>query len=357
MGRNKKSLYKNRWVWVIGVLVVIGGGYGGYALASHNSETSNGKQEVTTQKKDKTDKTDKHRNIAKKTENKVKQHVNASNLSKVDKETLALLGLPEGFVSDYGDLNTDTILTGQSNVTSNAVNTTQSDEKVASVAFSGIVIESDGPKNIVKLNNVQSNVDNLSYIQGYFVIDGDTITYKNQGTRVSGAEQDANAQELGTQSLDDLYNKYKNNSNFKKVKKLITDKTIDSIKEDSDNAASKTVVKDSGMNIEQMKQGDFSSIAGTWKKSDGETVSIDSNGTVSMSGVPVTEKIDTTNATVMGNATQFGLHSGADSSMGGGEMALMVPANTVVEGLTTRSEDAILIGQNTMDELVYTRVR
>jgi len=147
-------------------------------------------------------------------------------LSNIDKQALALLGLPSGFVSDYGDLTVDTILSGKSNVTSNAFDSTHVDVnngKITDVTFSGVVISLDGVKNIVKLNNVPSNIDNTTYQQGYFTISGDTITYKNQGTRVSGAEQDAGAETVGTKSLSSLYTQYKGDPKFKQVKKLITE--------------------------------------------------------------------------------------------------------------------------------------
>lgn len=148
-----------------------------------------------------------------------------NSLSNVDKQALALLGLPSGFVSDYGDLSVDTVLSGKSNVTSNAFDSAHVDVnngKIADVAFSGVTMTLDGVKNIVKLNNVPSNIDNTTYKQGYFTIADNAITYKNQGTRVSGAEQDARAETVGTKSLSSLYAQYKSDPKFEQIKKLIT---------------------------------------------------------------------------------------------------------------------------------------
>ncbi|MBZ6008756.1 hypothetical protein KIJ00_05795 [Leuconostoc gelidum subsp. aenigmaticum] len=150
----------------------------------------------------------------------------ANSLSNVDKQALALLGLPSGFVSDYGDLSVNTILSGKSNVTSNAFDSAHVDVnngKISDVTFSGVTIALDGAKNIVKLNNVPSNIDNTTYNQGYFTISGDMITYKNQGTRVSGAEQDALAETVGNKNLSSLYAQYKSNPKFEQIKKLITE--------------------------------------------------------------------------------------------------------------------------------------
>ncbi|MBZ6003329.1 hypothetical protein KII95_04660 [Leuconostoc gelidum subsp. aenigmaticum] len=150
----------------------------------------------------------------------------ANSLSNVEKQALALLGLPSGFVSDYGDLSVNTILSGKSNVTSNAFDSAHVDVnngKISDVTFSGVTIALDGAKNIVKLNNVPSNIDNTTYNQGYFTISGDMITYKNQGTRVSGAEQDALAETVDNKNLSSLYAQYKGDPKFEQIKKLITE--------------------------------------------------------------------------------------------------------------------------------------
>lgn len=149
-----------------------------------------------------------------------------NSLSNVDKQALALLGLPAGFVSDYGDLSVNTILSGKSNVTSNAFDSTHVaviNGKISDVTFSGVTIALDGAKNIVKLNNVPSNIDNTTYNQGYFTISGDIITYKNQGTRISGAEQDARAETVGIKNLRSLYAQYKSDPKFEQIKNLITE--------------------------------------------------------------------------------------------------------------------------------------
>lgn len=94
---------------------------------------------------------------------------NINKLTAIDKQTLALLGLPSGFVSDYGDLTADTIFSGNSNVTSNAEDSAHYDinnGKISSVDFSGVKLTLDGDKNIVKLNNLPSTVNNVSYKQG-----------------------------------------------------------------------------------------------------------------------------------------------------------------------------------------------
>ena len=348
MGKNKKPFYQKIWVWVVLVVVVGGVGYGSYAFMDHNTTSHAVNKQSKTPAKQKSESTD--NNKSSKEQKKVstnketdttKNQQDMASLSTVDKEALALLGLPDKFVSDYGALNADVILSGKSEVTSNAIESNTSDEsdannetKLTSVDFSGVKIESDGPKNIVKLNNLVSTVDNLSYIQGYFVIDGDTITYKNQGTRVSGAEQDANAQQLGTQSLKDLFNQYKNDPKFEKIKKLITDNTVDSIQNGSDNSSVATDDSAKAMNLEQMKQGDFSSIVGTWQQRVDTSHAMDSNGT-----------------------TKFSVNTDSDNAVAGGAMFVVMPANTAFEGITPKSEDSILMGQNNMDELVYTRVK
>ena len=371
MGKNKKPFYQKIWVWVVLVVVVGGVGYGSYAFMDHNTTSHAVNKQSKTPAKQKSESTD--NNKSSKEQKKVstnketdttKNQQDMASLSTVDKEALALLGLPDKFVSDYGALNADVILSGKSEVTSNAIESNTSDEsdannetKLTSVDFSGVKIESDGPKNIVKLNNLVSTVDNLSYIQGYFVIDGDTITYKNQGTRVSGAEQDANAQQLGTQSLKDLFNQYKNDPKFEKIKKLITDNTVDSIQNGSDNSSVATDDSAKAMNLEQMKQGDFSSIVGTWQKPDGETMSINADGTLTTSVDPVRQRVDTSHAMDSNGTTKFSVNTDSDNAVAGGAMFVVMPANTAFEGITPKSEDSILMGQNNMDELVYTRVK
>ncbi|MBM7435932.1 hypothetical protein [Leuconostoc rapi] len=66
----------------------------------------------------------------------------------------------------------------------------------------------------------------MSYKQGYFTINDDLITYKNQGTRVSGAAQDAGAELLGTKSLKTLYMQYKNDPKFEQIKSRILNKAF-----------------------------------------------------------------------------------------------------------------------------------
>lgn len=144
-----------------------------------------------------------------------------ADLSDVQKQALAILGTPAGFDSDYGNFTVDTLLAGQSDVTSNAVNVNDFTDKITNVTFNGVRIEQQGVKNLVRLNNVPADVDNITYIEGYFTFDGDNIVYKNQGTRIQGAEQDANAQMVGTQSLSALYEQYKDSDEFKSVTNLI----------------------------------------------------------------------------------------------------------------------------------------
>ena len=145
-----------------------------------------------------------------------------ADLSDVQKQALAILGTPAGFDSDYGNFTVDTLLAGQSDVTSNAVNVNDFTDKITNVTFNGVRIEQQGAKNLVRLNNVPADVDNITYIEGYFTFDGDNIVYKNQGTRIQGAEQDANAQMVGTQSLSALYEQYKDSDEFNTVTSLIT---------------------------------------------------------------------------------------------------------------------------------------
>lgn len=374
MGNNKQPFYQKIWVWVILVIVIGGVCYGSYAVIKHNASNHAVTEQSKTPTKQKSvsmdnkaSSTTKQKKISKNKEtDKAKNQQDVASLSTVDKEALALLGLPDKFVSNYGALNADIILSGKSEATSNAIYKNPDDDseannwkKLTSVDFSGVKIESDGPKNIVKLNNLANTVDNLSYIQGYFTIDGDTITYKNQGTRVSGAEQDANAQQLGTQSLKALFKQYKNDPKFENIKKLITDNTVDSIQKGSDSTLVATDDSDSAkaMNVEQMKQGDFSSIVGTWQRPDGETMTINADSTLTTSDAPVRQKVDTSHAMDSNGTTKFSVNTDSDNVIAGGAMFVVMPANTAFEGITTKAEDSILMGQNNMDELVYTRVK
>ncbi|CAH1855821.1 DUF6287 domain-containing protein [Convivina intestini] len=156
-----------------------------------------------------------------KTATKAEGKSNTDDLSQHDKEALALLALPDGFMSDFGNLTTDMILAGKSDVGSNALD--EHGQKMTTVNFNGINIEHRDNKNLVRLKTVPEKIDNLTYTEGYFIIDGDTITYKNQGRRLQGKEQDEHAQQLGTQSLQSLYDQYKNNNKFKEMKNLVTD--------------------------------------------------------------------------------------------------------------------------------------
>lgn len=371
MGKNKKPFYQKIWVWVVLVVVVGGVGYGSYEFMDHNTTSHAVNKQSKTPAKQKSESTDNKKSSKEqkkvstnKETDTTKNQQDLASLSTVDKEALALLGLPDKFVSDYGALTVDVILSGKSEVTSNAIYSNTADEsdanngkKLTSVDFSGVKIESDGPKNIVKLNNLASTVDNISYIQGYFIIDGDTITYKNQGTRVSGAEQDAHAQQLGTQSLKALFKQYKNDPKFENIKKLITDNTVDSIQNGSDSATVATDDSAKAMNVEQMKQGDFSSIAGTWQRPDGETMTINADSTLTTSDAPVRQKVDTSHSRDSNGATLFSVNTDSDNAIAGGAMFVVMPANTAFEGITPKSEDSILMGQNNMDELVYMRVK
>lgn len=334
----------------LGSLVVVTlGGVGAYAALNHNTPKDYDHKSASIMHKS----ADVPKSSQASTESSNKQTV--SSLSNNEKVALALLGIPSGFSSDFGDLTTDSILSGKSNVTSNAIDTSNSDQKISSVDFSGIRIETDGIKNLVKLNNVSSNIDNISYVEGYFTIDGDTITYKNQGTRLSGEEQDQNAQQLGTQSLQDLLNKYNNDDKFKKMVSLVTYKNASNVS-DSTATSSKASHNNPSFNMEQIKTGDFSTLAGTWKKADGSTVSINSDGTFTNSANSSTQKIDFSSAKDLNGYTQFNVTDYPVPAKIGGSMMLIIPANTEVNGLTTRSEDSILIGQNTMDALVFTKV-
>lgn len=142
------------------------------------------------------------------------------------KDALAILGIPSGFVSDYGKFNVNVLLSGQSEVSSNAYdkdNISVNNGKISNVSFSGVKIQTDGIKKIVRLNNISNSIDNVTYVEGYFTIDGDTITYKKQGTRLQGAEQDAHAETLGTASLSGLLKQYKSDSKLKKVESIIAE--------------------------------------------------------------------------------------------------------------------------------------
>lgn len=334
----------------VGALAIVTiGGVGTYAALNHNTSYKHDHKSTETMHKSSV-----HHKISN-TTTKSSNKENVSSLSNNEKLSLALLGLPSGFNSDFGELTPDTILSGKSNVTSNAIDKNNSDQHISSVDFSGVNIEKDGIKNIVKLNNIPDNIDNISYVEGYFTIDGDTITYKNQGTRLSGDEQDQNAQQLGTKSLKELFNQYKNDAKFKKMTSLITDKNVPNVS-DSTSSSNGTTKPASSINIDQIKNGDFSSLSGTWKKDDGSTVSINSDGTFTNSANSATQKVDYSSAKDLNGYTQFNVNSYPEASMFGGSMMLIIPANTEVSGLTTRNEDSILIGQNTMDALVYTKV-
>lgn len=128
MGKNKRPFYQKIWVWVILVIVIGGVGYGSYAVMNHNASNRAVTKQSKTPTKQKSGSTDnkasstKPKKISKNKEtDKTKNQQDVASLATVDKEALALLGLPDKFVSDYGDLNADIILSGKSEATSNAI--------------------------------------------------------------------------------------------------------------------------------------------------------------------------------------------------------------------------------------------
>ncbi|CAK1245599.1 DUF6287 domain-containing protein [Fructobacillus evanidus] len=142
----------------------------------------------------------------------------ADSLSEKDKETLALLGMPDGFQSNYGKTTVADLLAEKANPT---VMNPSSGFSQQATTFKGIKIQNDNGKYLLKLLNVPSDIEDRDESEGYFRFNGDTITYKVQGTRVQGAEQDQYAQTKGTQSLSKLYQQYKGTDKFKQVQKLI----------------------------------------------------------------------------------------------------------------------------------------
>ncbi|CAK8054536.1 DUF6287 domain-containing protein [Eupransor demetentiae] len=135
------------------------------------------------------------------------------SLSDRDKEALALLGLPEDFDSDYGKIKPAYIFAGQMPVGSNAMD--DNGQWIKTVSFDGVRFKNEDGRMNVLLNN-PDNHDNITYVQGSFSINGDTVTYENHGTRVGGSSQPA-----GQKSLSDLYKQFHKDPKFNQMKNAI----------------------------------------------------------------------------------------------------------------------------------------
>lgn len=158
----------------------------------------------------------------------------ASDLSLKEQQALALLALPAEMYSDYGEINTDMILSGVAPYSSHL-------NSAKETTFSGISFRVDGDKYFIKL--ADANMEQpATFVAGFMQLNGDTVTYKTQGTRISPTKEetqelaaqgitdmqemipiiaDKRAQVKGTESLQALYNKYKDDPKFEQMQAKI----------------------------------------------------------------------------------------------------------------------------------------
>ncbi|MDD9138535.1 hypothetical protein H7198_02760 [Fructobacillus sp. CRL 2054] len=140
-------------------------------------------------------------------------------LSLKEKQALALLGMPSDFYSDWGPTSPDDLING----TAHPINNNANGFYQQNTTFHGIKLEQQDHKYILRLQNIPDETCNLARERGVFYIDGDTITYKAEGTLVHGAEQESLAKTLGTSSLSVLYKQYKGTDKLKQMENLIQD--------------------------------------------------------------------------------------------------------------------------------------
>lgn len=186
---------------------------------SAKKSTSEKKQESTVEKKE-----------------QAKPEKKASDLSLKEQQALALLALPAKMYSNFGDITTDMILAGTSPANGSTV------DNIEEVSFGGIKPTPELDKYMIHLADVNVPGQPPYYVIGSFKIDGDTITYKTQGTRVMASPKeekefaaqgitdlneiqkmaaDRRATVTGTESLQALYEKYKDNPKFEQMKSKV----------------------------------------------------------------------------------------------------------------------------------------
>lgn len=141
--------------------------------------------------------------------------------------------------SNFGKITPEIILSGVSPATGNVTS------NVKEVNFDGVELKQERNKNLLYLANVDAP-DSMKnpplFALGLFIIDGDQVTYKLQGERLSWSNeeadkmraqgiteyedmrakvQDEKAQVKGTASLQDLYNQYKDDPKFEQMKNKV----------------------------------------------------------------------------------------------------------------------------------------
>lgn len=138
-------------------------------------------------------------------------------LSLKEKQALALLGMPSGFESDWSKTTPDDLLNGK------AFSQVQEGSTFVDkpTTFHGIKLIPERSKYVLRLQNIPSDAENHFNVRGVIYIDGDNITYKQEGTRVQGDEQESLAQTQGTASLSSLYKQYKGTDKLKKMENII----------------------------------------------------------------------------------------------------------------------------------------
>lgn len=159
----------------------------------------------------------------------------ASDLSLKEQQALALLALPAEMYSNYGDINANMILAGTADAGQSPVS------QNAQVNFGGMDLKVDGDKYLLYLADTDMPSPSAS-ILGYFTLSGDIVTYKTHGMRIGVSNedkaefeaqgitdfgemqkkiQDKRAQVTGTESLQALYNKYKDDPKFEQMQAKI----------------------------------------------------------------------------------------------------------------------------------------
>ncbi|MBS9336808.1 DUF6287 domain-containing protein [Fructobacillus papyrifericola] len=152
------------------------------------------------------------------------QAASVDKLSTKEKQALVLLGMPDKFHSDYGETNVDMMLSGKLHTTIMKMNFEDVDS-----TFNGVkIVPNDGhpDEQVLRLQNVPQDIqdNNRADTMGVYTIDGDTVTYRVEGTRTGGeSEEIRKGKVVGTASLSALYKQYKNSDKLKQMEAIIED--------------------------------------------------------------------------------------------------------------------------------------
>ena len=102
-----------------------------------------------------------------------------------------------------------------------------------------------------------------------------------------------------------------------------------------ESSSSKSDAKQSGMDINAIQRGDFSSVAGTWKNGRGDTLTFDNNGLVSDK-----ERVTTEYAKITDGYLTAGTGPKSGVGPGGGAMAFL-PTGVFLTNAVTSSNDNV----------------